>query len=182
MKISEQWLREWVNPSLNSKELSEKLTLSGLEIESVSPVAEISLAKVVVAEVEAIQKHPTKEGLHICTVNIGHPNRLTIVCGASNVKPHKRFPAALEGAILPAGKTITRAEIQGVTSEGMLCSLSELGLAEENEELFELPSDTVLGQSLEEVLQLKDNIFDIAITPNRGDCLSILGLAKEIAA
>lgn len=181
MKLSEQWLREWVNPSLSREELCAKLTLCGLEVDGQHPVVE-KFSHVVIAEVVQVEKHPNADRLHVCQVDIGQAPLLTIVCGATNVKPGMKTPAALEGAVLPSKITISRSKLRGVTSQGMLCSMKDLGLAEESAGLLELPHDAPLGQPIWDYLNLSDYVIDVSITPNRGDCLSILGLAKEVAA
>ena len=181
MKLSEQWLREWINPSLTREELCAKLTLCGLEVDGQTPVSE-KFSKVVVAQVVQVEKHPDADRLNVCQVDVGQPQLLTIVCGAANVKPGMKVPAALEGAVLPCKITITRSKIRGVSSQGMLCSAKELGLAEESAGLLELPHDAPLAQEIWDYLNLADYVIEVSVTPNRGDCLSIMGLAKEIAA
>lgn len=181
MKISEQWLREWVNPRLTTSQLAEKLTMAGLEVEEVKPVAG-KFSKVVIAQVIKIEKHPQADRLKVCLVDIGKGILLTIVCGADNVREGMKTPAALEHAQLANDIVVKRATLRGVISYGMLCSAKELGLSEENSGLLELPLDAPLGKDVWEYLQLSDNVFDISITPNRGDCLSVMGLAKEISA
>ena len=147
MKLSEQWLREWINPSLTREELCAKLTLCGLEVDGQTPVSE-KFSKVVVAQVVQVEKHPDADRLNVCQVDVGQPQLLTIVCGAANVKPGMKVPAALEGAVLPCKITITRSKIRGVSSQGMLCSAKELGLAEESAGLLELPHDAPLAQEI----------------------------------
>jgi phenylalanyl-tRNA synthetase beta chain len=181
MKLSEQWLREWVSPSLNGKQLCSKLTMCGLEVESYSPVSE-KFSNVIVAQVVLVEKHPNADRLHVCRVDIGKSELLTIVCGATNVRPGLKVAASLEGAVLPNKMMITNSKIRGVSSQGMLCSAKELCLAEESQGVIELPQDAPLGQEVWDYLKLADHVIDVSITPNRGDCLSILGLAKEIAA
>ncbi|MBV8801805.1 MAG: phenylalanine--tRNA ligase subunit beta [Gammaproteobacteria bacterium] len=180
MKLSEQWLREWVNPSITPEELRTKLTMAGLEVESLDPVAE-PFSQVVVAEVIQVEKHPEADRLKVCQVNVGQPELLTIVCGASNVKPGIKVPAALVGAILPKLK-ITKSKLRGIVSNGMLCSEVELSLAEESNGLMILPQDAPVGKLVWDYLNLSDSVMDINITPNRGDCLSILGVATEVSA
>ena len=181
MKISEQWLREWVNPPLSITELADMLTMAGLEVESAQPVAQ-SFAGVVVGEITGIKPHPDADSLHLCQVQIGDVTPLSIVCGAPNVRVGMRVPAAMIGAELPGGKTIKDSTIRGVKSEGMLCSASELGLAENSEGLLDLPADTRLGEDVYLYLKLDDSALELGITPNRGDCLSIAGVAREVAA
>lgn len=181
MKLSEAWLREWVNPQLNSVALSDKLTMSGLEVESVEPVAS-HFTQVVVAEVLQVDKHPEADRLNVCQVNIGENAPVQIVCGATNVRAGMKVPAAKIGAVLSETLTIKQAKLRGVASFGMLCSASELGLAEESSGLLELPADAPVGMDIRTYLQLNDAIIDISITPNRGDCLSARGIAREVAA
>lgn len=181
MKVSELWLHEWINPSISREELCSKLTLSGLEVEGVSPVAD-QFTQVVVGKILNAEKHPQADRLQICTVDVNGSKTLTIVCGAKNAKTGMKVPVALEGAILPHHKKITLSEIQGVQSQGMLCSASELGLTEEKDDLLQLPADAPIGENLWSYLKLSDSVIEIGITPNRGDCLSMLGVAKEISA
>lgn len=178
MKFSENWLREWINPNLTTEVLLERLTLAGLEVEAVEPVAG-QFNQVVVGEVLAITPHPDAEKLHVCEVNIGEIEPLTIVCGAANVKVGMKAPTALVGAQLDSHK-IKKAKLRGVTSHGMLCSAEELGLAESSDGLFALAEEAPVGQDLRDYLQLEDNSIEISITPNRGDCLGIAGIAREI--
>ena len=180
MKFSETWLREWVNPKWTRTELAEHLTMAGLEIEDFSPVA-AKFSNVVVAKVISVTKHPAADRLSICEVNAGG-EPLTIVCGASNVKPDMKVPAALVGAELPNNLVIKAAKVRDVMSAGMLCSARDLGLSDDNDGLFELPVDAPIGTALWDYLQLSDYIIDIGVTPNRGDCLSILGIATEVGA
>lgn len=181
MKFSESWLREFVNPALTREELCNKLTFAGLEIEEHAPVAG-SFSGVVVGCVVSLVKHPEADRLHVCEVNVGAEKPVTIVCGAANVRANMRVAAALDGALLPNDLKIKTTKLRGVTSQGMLCSARELGLAEESDGLFELPIDAPIGKSVREYLQLDDHFIDVSITPNRGDCLSLLGIAKEVSA
>lgn len=181
MKFSEQWLREWINSSLTREELCTRLTMAGLEVEEVIPAAE-HFSHVVIGQVVRIEKHPEADRLQICEVDIGKPELLKIVCGAKNVKPGMKVPVALEGALLPNNLKITLSQIRGVTSQGMLCSARELGLAEESEGLFSFAIDAPLGKDARDYLKLADHIIDLSITPNRGDCLSIIGLSMEVSA
>lgn len=181
MKLSEQWLREWVNPNLTREELSSKLTMAGLEVDALVPVAG-SFTHVVVAEVIQVEKHPEADRLKVCLVDVGQAEPLTIVCGATNVRPSIKVAAALAGAILPNNIHISLSKIRNVVSNGMLCSARELGMVEENNGIIELPQDAPIGQEVWKYLNLSDYVIDIAITPNRGDCLSIMGLAQEVSA
>jgi phenylalanyl-tRNA synthetase beta chain len=181
MKFSESWLREWVNPSLNRKQLSAAMTMAGLEVESVTVVAD-KFSGVVVGEVISVAKHPEAERLNICAVNAGADKTLTIVCGASNVKAGMKYPAALQDAVLANNLIIKTTKLRGVTSEGMLCSPQELGLGEDGEGLLELPLDAPVGKDIWEYLKLQDHLIDVSITPNRGDCLGMRGLARDVSA
>ena len=180
MKFSEQWLREWVNPDISTDELSEQLTMAGLEVEAVQDCAR-DFHQVVVARVEQVKQHPQAEGLNICQLDIGDMNKLNVVCGADNVVPGNHYALAKVGANLADGRQIRSTEIKGVTSAGMLCSPAELGLGEDTGLLLELASDTSPGADLQEVLCLDDHVIELSVTPNRGDCLSIAGIAREVA-
>lgn len=180
MKISEKWLREWVNPPADIQQIAEQLTMAGLEVEEQEQIA-IDLAGVVAAEVKAVEPHPDADNLKICRVDSGNGELLDIVCGAANVWPGMRAPLATAGAKLAGGKVIANNRIRGVMSHGMLCSAQELGLAEEAEGLLELPADVAPGQPLSRFVAGNDTVLDVALTPNRGDCLSIQGIAREVA-
>jgi phenylalanyl-tRNA synthetase beta chain len=183
MKFSEQWLRTWVNPALSTQEMCDQLTMAGLEVDGVEPAA-AEFTEVVVARVESLEKHPDADKLNVCQVTDGSETR-QIVCGAANVREGLIIPLAKIGAVLPgptAGETweIKPAKLRGVESSGMLCSEKELGLADSAEGLMELPADAPIGQDIREYLQLDDNIIELDLTPNRGDCLSIEGIAREL--
>ncbi|MCC6207411.1 MAG: phenylalanine--tRNA ligase subunit beta [Gammaproteobacteria bacterium] len=181
MKFSEQWLREWVDPPLDTKALVAQLTMAGIEVEAVEPVA-AEFNGVVVGRVEAVEPHPQADRLRVCRVDVGADAPLTIVCGAANVAPGMCVPAALVGARLPGGLTISRAKLRGVESFGMLCSAKELGLAETSEGLLPLPACAKPGVDVRELLALDDVSLELSLTPNRSDCLGIAGIAREIAA
>ncbi|MCK9200548.1 MAG: phenylalanine--tRNA ligase subunit beta [Gallionella sp.] len=181
MQFSESWLRTLVNPSLTSEELSHLLTMAGLEVEEMTPVAP-AFEKVVVAEVLTKEKHPDADRLNVLTVNVGEPEPLTIVCGAGNVTVGMKAPCALVGAKLPGDFSIKQAKVRGVASFGMMCSDKELGLAEESAGLMVLAVDAVVGQSIREHLDLDDHLITLKLTPNRCDCLSLHGIAREVAA
>lgn len=181
MKFSENWLREWVDPGLTREALSDRLTMAGLEVESLEPVAE-HFAKVVIGKVLTVKKHPAADQLRVCEVEVGNGLPLVIVCGAPNVQVGMKAPVALVNAVLPNHTEVKETQIRGVSSMGMLCSSAELGLTEESEGLLELPGDAPLGADLWEYLKLTDQIIEVAVTPNRGDCLSIKGMAREVAA
>jgi phenylalanyl-tRNA synthetase beta chain len=185
MKFSEQWLRSWVNPDISTQQMCDQLTMAGLEVGSVEPAGG-DFTEVFVARVESMEKHPDADKLNVCQVTDGK-EMLQIVCGAANVRPGLMIPLAKVGALLP-GTTenetwkIKPAKLRGVESFGMLCSEKELGLADSAEGLMELPEDAPLGQDIREYLQLDDNIIELDLTPNRGDCLSIEGIARELGA
>ena len=179
MKFSEHWLRTFVDPPLSAGELADALAMGGLDVESVEPVAP-PFERVVVGEVLSVQPHPGADRLSVCTVNVGVAP-LTIVCGAPNVRAGSRVAAALVGAKLP-GADIGLSKVRGVESHGMLCSARELGLSEDDAGLIELPFDAAVGADVRAVLDLDDRLITIKPTPNRGDCLSLAGIAREVAA
>ena len=183
MKLSYQWLRDWVALRLDAPALAERLTLAGLEVAALEPAGP-ALDKVVVAEITAVRPHPeAPERLRLCRVDAGRRHgRFEVVCGAPNAVPGLRVPFALPGAVLPGGRTIETTEIRGVMSAGMLCSAAELGLAESASGLLELGREARPGETLAAALHLDDTILEVELTPNRGDCLSVLGLAREVAA
>lgn len=179
MKFSEQWLRTWVNPTVSLEELTAGLTMAGLELDALEPITP-ALDNVVVGQVVSLNPHPDADKLRVCQVDVGEKNPLTIVCGAANVEADGRYPVALIGAQLPGGLTIKKAKLRGVESSGMLCSAKELSLAEQAEGLLTLPSDAPIGQSIVAYLQLDDHSIELGLTPNRGDCLSVKGIAREV--
>ena len=179
MKFSEKWLREWVNPPVSTDELAHQLTMAGLEVDAVEPVAG-EFSKVVVGQVLKVEPHPDADKLRVCEVDVGQGEPLQIVCGAANVREGLKAPVALVGAKLPGGFKIKKSKLRGVPSHGMLCSASELGLAEQSEGLMELPDDAPVGTDLREYLDLDDVTIELGLTPNRGDCLSIAGVAREV--
>jgi phenylalanyl-tRNA synthetase beta chain len=181
MKISENWLREWVNPAVDAAALAEKLNLAGLECE-IEPLSAELPRGVVVGRILKTEPHPQADRLQVCEVDAGTGTRFEIVCGAANACAGILVPAALPGARLPGGVEIGKALLRGVESSGMLCSASELGLAEKSEGLLEFDGDVRPGTPLEKHLALDDRLFSLELTPNRGDCLSIAGLAREVAA
>lgn len=179
MKFSEQWLREWVDPPVTTKELVAQLTGAGLEVAGWEPIAG-ALEGVLVGEVLEVEPHPSAARLRLCQVGIAADRPLAIVCGAPNVRPGLRAPLARVGARLPDGTTIKAASIRGIESAGMLCSAKELGLSEDATGLLELPADAPIGADLKDYLSLRDVSIDVDLTPNRGDCLSIAGIAREV--
>ncbi len=185
MKFSEQWLRLRVNLDIGTQEMCQQLTMAGLEVDSVKAVAG-DFTEVFVARVESMKKHPDADKLNVCQVTDGEKT-LQIVCGATNVRPGLMIPLAKVGATLPAAMAnetwqIKPAKLRGVESFGMLCSEKELGLADSADGLMELPDEAPLGQNIREYLQLDDNIIELDLTPNRADCLSIEGIARELGA
>ncbi len=178
MKFSENWLREWVNPPISTDELVKQLTMAGLEVDSVEPVA-AKFNKVVVGEVIEVEPHPDAKKLSVCQVRVGEEEPLNIVCGASNVYRGMRVPTALVGARLEDTK-IKKAKLRGVPSFGMLCSAQELALAESSEGLMPLPEDAPIGEDVRRYLQLEDVSIELELTPNRGDCLGVEGIAREV--
>ncbi|HFQ9143097.1 TPA: phenylalanine--tRNA ligase subunit beta [Acinetobacter baumannii] len=180
MKISENWLRTWVNPAIDSDTLSDQLTMLGLEVDELAPVAK-PFTGVVVGEVLTVEQHPDADRLRVTTVNIGSGEPLQIVCGAPNVRAGMKAPVATIGAILPGDFKIKKGKLRGVESQGMLCGASEIDLEDRIDGLLELPDDAPVGVNIREYLKLDDNVIDISITPNRGDCFSIRGIAREVA-
>ncbi|CEG55823.1 phenylalanine--tRNA ligase subunit beta [Legionella fallonii] len=180
MKVSKLWLHEWVNFSLTEQELAAQLTMAGLEVDSVSPVAG-EFTQVVVAEVLSTKPHPDADKLTLCDVNAGADQVLKVVCGARNVRPGLKVALAMVGAQLPGGLKIKESKLRGELSQGMLCSVTELGLAEQSDGIMELADDAPVGMSLREYLSLDDHVLDIDLTPNRADCFSVLGVARELS-
>ncbi|MCC5863785.1 MAG: phenylalanine--tRNA ligase subunit beta [Wenzhouxiangella sp.] len=180
MKISYRWLKEWVSTELDAEQVAERFTLAGLEVDSVDPVAP-ALDGVVVGEVLAVEPHPDADRLRVCQV-AGDSEQRTIVCGAPNVRVGIKVPLATLGTELPGGLKIKPAKLRGVRSEGMLCSEPELGLGEDAGGLMVLPEEAETGAPLIEALGLDDHVLEIDLTPNRADCLSVRGLARELAA
>ncbi|MDV2470338.1 phenylalanine--tRNA ligase subunit beta [Acinetobacter chinensis] len=179
MKISENWLRTWVNPAIDSETLSDQLTMLGLEVDDLTPAAK-PFTGVVVGEVLTVVQHPDADRLRVTTVNIGSGEPLQIVCGAPNVRAGMKAPVATIGAILPGDFKIKKGKLRGVESQGMLCGASEIDLEDKIDGLLELPADAPVGVNIREYLNLDDHVIDISITPNRGDCFSIRGIAREI--
>ena len=184
MKISEQWLRQWVNPENTSDQLAQQLTMAGLEIDDQFAVAR-SFTGVVVGEVMSVEPHPDADKLRVTQVNIGRDEWIQIVCGAPNVRVGMKAPVAIVGAVLPTndsqGFHIKASELRGIASNGMLCGASEIDLVDSIDGLLELADDAPVGIDIREYLGLDNQIFDISITPNRGDCFSVRGIAREIA-
>ncbi|MGH8502016.1 MAG: phenylalanine--tRNA ligase subunit beta [Gammaproteobacteria bacterium] len=181
MKFSEAWLREWVDPPISSERLAERLTMAGLELDSASPAAP-AFSGVVVARVASVQPHPEVGTLKLCEVEDGSGQTVRVVCGAPDVAADWFVPFARVGAELPQGTRVKALTVRGVESHGMLCSAHDLGLAETADGLLRLPQDAPIGQSVRDYLGLDDTLLEIDLTPNRADCLSIAGIARETAA
>ncbi len=180
MRFSEKWLREWVNPAVDTATLAHQVTMAGLEVDSIEPAAP-DFNNVVVAEVISVEKHPDADRLKVCTVDVGHEALIQIVCGASNVAQGVKVPAALIGAVLPGGLKIKKGKLRGVASLGMLCSAVEIGMADLADGLLILPQEAPVGQSIRDFFELDDPCIDVDLTPNRGDCFSLRGIAREVA-
>jgi phenylalanyl-tRNA synthetase beta chain len=178
MKFSESWLRQSVNPSISTEDMVAQVTMAGLEVESVEAAAP-SMSGVVVGEIVSIEQHPDADKLRVCQVS-GGGAQTQVVCGAPNARVGIKVPFAVVGAKLPGDFNINKAKLRGVESFGMLCSQTELQLGDDDSGLWELPSDASVGSDLIEYLDLNDNIIEVDLTPNRGDCLSIRGLAREV--
>ena len=181
MNVTLNWLKIYIDYELSPNELADRLTMLGIEVESVKQLG-AELEGVIVGSVTSIRPHPNADKLVLCQVDTGETEELQIVCGAPNVREGIRAPVATIGATLPVGLTIKRAKLRGETSQGMLCSEKELGLSDDAAGLMELPTDTPLGTPLSEALGLDDIVFELEITPNRPDCLSLIGVAREIRA
>lgn len=180
MKFSELWLREWVNPAISSEALSDQITMAGLEVDGVEPVAG-AFNGVVVGEVVECGQHPNADKLRVTKVNVGGDRLLDIVCGAPNCRQGLKVAVATVGAVLPGDFKIKAAKLRGEPSEGMLCSFSELGISEDHDGIIELPLDAPVGTDIREFLKLDDTTIEISVTPNRADCLGILGVARDVA-
>ncbi len=180
MKISENWLREWVNPNLTSDELVEQLTMLGLEVDDTLPAAG-NFTNVVVAQIVSIEKHSDADKLNICQVDAGTGENLQIVCGAPNARKGLITALAMIGAVLPGDFKIKKSKLRGADSNGMLCSNVELGLSDDHSGILELPNDAPVGADIRDYLELNDTIIDIDLTPNRADCFCAKGIAIDVA-
>ncbi len=179
MRVPLAWLREFVDVDLTPEALAERLTLLGMEVKGIEAWG-ADWRNVVVGELLTVERHPRADRLSLTTVTTGSGEPLEIVCGATNIAPGQRVPVALPGAVLPGNRRIERTEKMGVVSNGMLCSGDELGLTGDADGILILPSDTPLGRPMTELFG--DIVLDVDVKPNRGDALSILGLAREVAA
>ena len=180
MQISKLWLQDYFKQSIDSIDLDRVLTMAGLEVESVQNFSDLS-DLIVVGEIVGVEKHPDADRLNVCQVNIGKKELLQIVCGAPNARLGIKVPCAMVGAKLPEFD-IKKAKLRGVESHGMLCSANEIGLSDDSEGLHELNESLEVGESIKDALSLKDTIYELSLTPNRADCLSIIGVAREISA
>ena len=187
MQFSESWLRQYVNPSLDSDALGHAMTMAGLEVEEQHSVAP-AFTKIVIAQILSAEQHPDADRLRVCKVDAGTGQELQIVCGAPNARAGIKIPCALVGAELPPAEAggkpfiIKMGKLRGVESQGMLCSGRELGLGDDHEGILELPVDAPVGKDIREYLNLDDQIFVIKLTPNKADCLSLMGMAREVSA
>jgi len=179
MRFSESWLREWVNPPLAAQALCDQLSMAGLEVDALEPVAP-AFSGVVIGAVEAVEPHPDATKLRVCRVDVGAEEPLQIVCGAANVAAGQRVPVARIGALLPGNFKIKKAKLRGVASQGMICSASELGLAESSDGIMTLPGDAPVAEDLRAWLALDDHAIELDLTPDRSDCLSVAGVAREV--
>ncbi|WP_058909817.1 phenylalanine--tRNA ligase subunit beta [Entomohabitans teleogrylli] len=180
MKFSELWLREWVNPAIDSEALCGQITMAGLEVDGVEPVAG-AFNSVVVGEVVECAQHPNADKLRVTKINVGGERLLDIVCGAPNCRKGLKVAVATIGAVLPGDFRIKAAKLRGEPSEGMLCSFSELGISDDHSGIIELPADAPIGTDIREYLKLNDTTIEISVTPNRADCLGIIGVARDVA-
>src|SRR3954453_3948180 len=189
MKVPYSWLADWVDIPWDPAELGSRLTMAGFELDGLEGAAP-AFSGVVVAEILSAERHPQADKLQVCKVSVGTGEPVQIVCGAANARAGLKSALATVGAVLPAAAgspaaapmEIKAAKLRGVDSQGMLASAKELGLAEVSAGIMELPADAPVGQSLREYLALDDSVLDLAVTPNRGDAMSVLGIAREVAA
>ncbi|MBI3229527.1 MAG: phenylalanine--tRNA ligase subunit beta, partial [Burkholderiales bacterium] len=186
MQFSENWLRTMADPKMTSDELAHMLTMAGLEVEETEAVAP-PFSHVVVGHVLEVVKHPDADRLNVCQVDVGTGTILNIVCGAPNVRANMKVVCAMAGAVLPPGADgkpfeIKVGKLRGVESQGMLCSARELKLSEDHAGLMDLPADAPVGQNFRDYFELNDLKFTIKLTPNKADCLSVLGVAREVSA
>ncbi|APC91540.1 phenylalanine--tRNA ligase subunit beta [Francisella opportunistica] len=182
MKFSHNWLNEYLSDTQTSQDLADTLTLAGLEVDAIEPVVAEKVSGVVVGQIKTIAKHPDADKLNICSVDAGEEELLTIVCGASNIYEGMKAPVAKIGAVLPGNFKIKKSKLRGQESFGMLCSEEELGLADKADGLMDLPADAPVGTDINKYLNLDDNIIEVDLTPNRADCLSVYGIAREVSA
>ena len=177
MLISESWLKEWLDTNISIEKIADILTMSGIEVESIDPVAP-EFTRVVMGKVTEVKKHPNADRLKVCKVDVGED--LEIICGAPNVNENMLVACAIDGAILPGGIKIKKTKMRGITSSGMLCSEKELGVSGDSNGIMNIEnaSSSQIGRSIREILDLDEKILNLKITPNRGDCLSVRGIAS----
>jgi len=180
MLVSLKWLKDYVDFNLSAPELADKLTMAGLEVDEIREIKP-AFSSVVVAKIISVRPHPSADKLSVCEVTDGN-RTYSVVCGASNIKAGDVVPLAKVGATIPGGYTIKSSVLRGEQSDGMLCSEAELEIGDDASGIMQLPVGTTLGKLLEDVLDLKDTVLDIGVTPNRADCLSMIGIAREVAA
>jgi phenylalanyl-tRNA synthetase beta chain len=180
MRFSEAWLREWVNPPVDTRQLADQLSMAGLEVDAVEPAAP-TFSGVRIGWVQSVAPHPDAEKLRVCRVDLGDDELLQIICGAANVAEGMKVPVATVGACLPGDFKIKKAKLRGVESFGMICSAKELGLAESSDGILPLPADAPVGEDIRAWMALDDHCIEVDLTPDRGDCLSVSGLAREVA-
>ena len=180
MKIAESWLRDWVDPKFDTEELGHQLTMLGHEVDAIAIEGD-GIDDVMIAEVLEVKRHPDADRLSVCRVSDGNGDAIDVVCGAPNVRAGMKTPLAKPGTTLPNGVKLRKSKIRGVVSNGMLCSTAELGLGEDADGIMDLPADAPTGTALVEYLGLPDAVIDLDLTPNRGDCFSILGIARDLA-
>ena len=178
MKVSENWLRSWINPEAPIEEIPEQLSMAGLEVKSLERLVP-QFSGVLVGRVVEVSRHPDADTLSVCAVDAGQDELLQIVCGAPNVRAGRSYPVALAGARLPGGVKIRATKLRGVQSNGMLCSEAELGFGEDSDGIMELAGSPQVGMEIQEYLGLDDAVFELELTPNKGDCLGIVGIARE---
>ncbi|APA82970.1 phenylalanine--tRNA ligase subunit beta [Francisella tularensis] len=182
MKFSHNWLNEYLNDTQTSQDLADTLTLAGLEVDAIESVVAEKVSGVVVGQIKTINKHPDADKLNVCSVDAGEDELLTIVCGASNIYEGMKAPVAKIGAVLPGNFKIKKSKLRGQESFGMMCSEEELGLADKADGLMDLPVNAPVGTDINKYLNLDDNIIEVDLTPNRADCLSVYGIAREVSA
>jgi len=180
MLVSLKWLKDYVDIELTPEELAHRLTMSGLEVEDIKTIRP-QFSGVVVAKILSVKPHPSADRLSLCVVSDGNQS-YPVVCGAKNISMGDIVPLAKVGAVIPGGYTIKSSLLRGEKSDGMLCSEAELEIGDDESGIMHLPADLPLGLPLEKALNIEDTVLDINITPNRSDCLSIIGIAREVAA
>jgi phenylalanyl-tRNA synthetase beta chain len=181
MKISESWLRKWINPDFNADELGYRLTMLGHEVNAITLEGH-DIEDIIIVEVVSISKHPNADKLNLCKINDGSSELIDVICGASNVAKGMKTAFARPGVKLPNGVKLNKAKIRGIVSNGMLCSANEIGLEADSDGIISLPKEAKIGTRLIEFLGLPDSIYDLDLTPNRGDCFSVQGIARDISA